>query len=87
MWQGEERAGIPLLSALRQGAPGSRAAACVDEIKRQNGAPGVDGESFLNIEARWLTEWLNGLVKELHDKTYQPEKSSWDPAERAILCI
>jgi hypothetical protein len=36
--------------------------------KANQGAPGVDGESFEDIESKGLTEWLNGLGKELHDK-------------------
>lgn len=41
--------------------------------KANAGAPGVDGESFEDIESRGLEEWLNGLRKDLHDKTYQPQ--------------
>ena len=41
--------------------------------KANGGAPGVDGESFEDIEAAGLEEWLNGLGKDLHDKTYQPQ--------------
>lgn len=41
--------------------------------KANQGAPGVDGESFDDIESRGLKEWLTGLGKELHDKTYEPQ--------------
>jgi RNA-directed DNA polymerase len=41
--------------------------------KANDGAPGVDGESFADIERRGKEEWLNGLRKELHDQTYQPQ--------------
>lgn len=41
--------------------------------KANDGAPGVDGESFQDIESGGREEWLNGLRKDLHDKTYQPQ--------------
>ena len=48
--------------------------------KANAGAPGVDGESFEDIESRGLEEWLNGLGKQLHDKTYQPQ-----PVRRVMI--
>jgi RNA-directed DNA polymerase len=51
--------------------------------KSNQGAPGVDGESFEAIESRGPAgrmEWLNGLGKELHDKTYQPQ-----PVRRVMI--
>src|ERR1022692_3631910 len=48
--------------------------------KANQGAPGVDGESFEDIESRSVTEWLNGLGKDLHDKTYQPQ-----PVRRVMI--
>ena len=41
--------------------------------KTNHGIPGVDGESFEDIESKGLMEWLNGLGKDLHDKTYKPQ--------------
>src|ERR1700733_4305568 len=48
--------------------------------KANHGAPGVDGESFEDIESKGLAEWLDGLGKELHDKTYQPQ-----PVRRVMI--
>ena len=48
--------------------------------KANNGTPGVDGESFEDIEKKGKIEWLNGLRKELHDRTYKPQ-----PVRRKML--
>src|SRR6202142_336042 len=41
--------------------------------KSNQGAPGVDGQSFRDIESRGLEEWLSGVREELRAKTYQPQ--------------
>ena len=41
--------------------------------KANQGAPGVDGQSFEDIESEGRGEWLQGIRKELSDKTYQPQ--------------
>jgi RNA-directed DNA polymerase len=41
--------------------------------KSNQGAPGVDGQTFWGIEALGLEEWLNGIRKDLRAKTYQPQ--------------
>src|SRR5580698_4220204 len=41
--------------------------------KSNQGAPGVDGQSFWGIESQGLEEWLSGVREELRDKTYQPQ--------------
>lgn len=48
--------------------------------KANHGAPGVDKESFEDIESKGLMEWLDGLSKELHDKTYKPQ-----PVRRVMI--
>ena len=39
--------------------------------KANDGCPGVDGQSFGDIESEGLMGWLNGLGKELREKTYR----------------
>src|SRR5882724_5842222 len=48
--------------------------------KANDGAPGVDGVSFADIESEGLEEWLNGLRKDLQDKTYKPQ-----PVRRVMI--
>jgi RNA-directed DNA polymerase len=49
-------------------------------VREHNGAPGVDGVSCANIEARGVAEWLAAIRKELHEQTYQP-----DPVRRVMI--
>jgi RNA-directed DNA polymerase len=44
------------------------------------GAPGVDGMTFVAIEAKGLEGWLAGLREELISKTYRP-----DPVRRVMI--
>jgi len=41
--------------------------------KANDGAPGVDGQSFQDIETQGLAEWMNGLREDLRNKTYRPQ--------------
>lgn len=40
--------------------------------RAKNGAPGVGGMRFADIDSVGTEAWLAGLRKELHDKTYKP---------------
>jgi RNA-directed DNA polymerase len=41
--------------------------------KSNGGAPGVDGQSFQDIESVGVEKWLTGIREELRSKTYQPQ--------------
>ena len=41
--------------------------------KSNQGAPGVDGQSFWGIESLGLEEWLSGIRNDVRAKTYQPQ--------------
>ncbi len=44
------------------------------KLARANkGAPGVDGQSFEDIESTGLERWLTEIREELHNKTYRPQ--------------
>src|SRR6266404_8846696 len=45
------------------------------EAKANDGAPGLDGESFEAIEARGLEKFLRGIQEELVARTYKPTKN------------
>src|SRR3954464_15954701 len=44
-----------------------------ERVKSNQGAPGVDGQSFWVIETLGLEEWLDGIKKDLRTSTYQPQ--------------
>jgi len=49
-------------------------------VRANAGAPGVDGESFEDIESKDLEQWLNGLREDLRNRTYEPQ-----PVRRVMI--
>src|SRR5215831_12976735 len=47
--------------------------AAYQQAKRNGGAPGLDGQTFADIEALGLTQFLVGIRDELLAGTYQPQ--------------
>ena len=43
------------------------------QARANQGAPGVDGQTFEQIESVGLEEWLTGIRQELRNQTYQPQ--------------
>jgi RNA-directed DNA polymerase len=51
-----------------------------EQARANKGAPGVDGQSFEQIESAGREEWLTGIRQELRNRTYQPQ-----PVRRVMI--
>ena len=74
------------LHAKAKGSPGYRFYLLYDKVYRRDvlgfafdrcrsngGAPGIDGQTFADIEAYGVETWLDELADDLRKKTYQPQ--------------
>jgi len=74
------------LHAKAKGSPGYRFYALYDKVyradvvaeayeqcRRNGGAAGIDGQTFEDIEAYGLEQWLGELAQELREKRYRPQ--------------
>jgi len=74
------------LHAKAKGSPGYRFYLLYDKVYRRDvlglafdrcrsngGAPGIDGQTFADIEAYGVEKWLDELADDLRRKTYQPQ--------------
>jgi len=73
------------LHAKAKGAPSFRFYSLYDKVYRRDvlehayrrcrqnaGAPGIDGQTFADIDAQGVAGWLDALAKDLREGTYQP---------------
>jgi group II intron reverse transcriptase/maturase len=89
-----------VLRAKAKESPSYRFYALYDKVYRQDvlhwaykrcqlnqGAPGVDGQTFSDIEVYGREQWLGELAQELKEKTYQPSAvlRAWVPKEDGKL--
>ena len=44
-----------------------------ERVRRNGGSAGVDGESFKDIEAQGVDQWLGELARDLREGTYEPK--------------
>ena len=42
------------------------------QVRRNGGSAGVDGETFRDIEAHGINRWLGELARDLREGTYKP---------------
>ncbi len=92
------------LHAKAKGSPGYRFYRLYDKVYRRDilefaylrcrsndGAPGVDGQTFEDIEAHGRELWLDELTTELRERTYRPDTVrrvfipkgvTWEPTRR-----
>src|SRR6516164_4923719 len=64
---------LSFLRSVRQDQPRRHSGACLCPVPLQQGAPGIDGQDFADIEAYGIKRWLTELALALRQATYRPE--------------
>src|ERR1700751_4306191 len=64
---------LSLLRSVRQDQPRRHSGACLCPVPLQQGAPGIDGQDFADIEAYGVERWLAELALALRQESYRPE--------------
>src|SRR5437660_6954568 len=60
--ESEGRSRLSFLCAVRQDQPRGHLGACLCPVSLQQGAPGVDGQDFADIETYGVERWLGELA-------------------------
>src|SRR5882757_3190270 len=64
---------LSVLCPVRQDQPRGHSGPCLCPVPLQQGAPGVDGQDFADIDAYGVERWLAELALALRQESYRPE--------------
>ena len=79
--QSEGVARLSVLRAVRQGVSTRRAGVGLRRCRANGGAPGVDGQTFEDIETYGVGRWLDELAEDLRKRTYSAYNGASPPLQ------